>query len=264
MDEFENFHILRRFNDLPKMQNFKAIIQYDGTKYNGWQIQRNGGVTIQGKISDVLTQMVGNQVDVVGSGRTDAGVHALGQVANFLLPEKFSTPYMLNYLNRYLPEDIAVVQIDKVDEKFHARFNCKSKTYRYRINNSLIPNVFERKFVYQYTDASIDEERMREAAADLLGEHDFMSFCGNAHIKKSTVRTITEISVNRNGNEIYIDYTGDGFLQNMVRILTGTLIEVGIGKIKPESIPQIIESKNRAAAGFTAPPHGLVLLCVEY
>ncbi len=264
MEEFENFHILRRFNDLPKMQNFKAIIQYDGTKYNGWQIQRNGGVTIQGKISDVLTQMVGNQVDVVGSGRTDAGVHAFGQVANFLLPEKFSIPYILNYLNRYLPEDIAVVSVEKADERFHARFSCKSKTYRYRINNSLIPNVFERKFVYQYTDAVIDVERMREAAVYLIGEKDFKTFCGNAHIKKSTVRTITDISVNRNGNEIYIDYTGDGFLQNMVRILTGTLIEVGIGKIKPESIPQIIESKNRAAAGFTAPPHGLVLLCVEY
>ena len=246
------------------MQNFKIIVHYDGTKYNGWQIQRNGGVTIQGKISDVLSQMAGRQVDVVGSGRTDAGVHSLGQTANFLVPDNFSAPYILDYLNRYLPEDIAVVQIDKVDEKFHARFNCKSKTYRYRINNSLIPNVFERKFVYQYTDASIDEERMRKAAAYLIGEHDFKSFCGNAHIKKSTVRTITEISVNRNGNEIYIDYTGDGFLQNMVRILTGTLIEVGIGKIKPESIPQIIESKYRAAAGFTAPPHGLVLLCVEY
>ena len=264
MEEFENFHILRHFNELPKMQNFKAIIQYDGTKYNGWQIQRNGGVTIQGKISDVLTQMVGNQVDVVGSGRTDAGVHALGQVANFLLPEKYDTPYILNYLNRYLPEDIAVVSVGKAAERFHARFSCKGKTYRYRINNSLIPNVFERKFVYQYTDAVIDVERMRKAAAYLIGEKDFKTFCGNQHIKKSTVRTITEISVNRNGNEIYIDYTGDGFLQNMVRILTGTLIEVGIGKIKPESIPQIIESKNRAAAGFTAPPHGLVLLCVMY
>ena len=264
MENFKNFSILRHFNELPKMQNFKAIIQYDGTKYNGWQIQRNGGVTIQGKISDVLTQMVGNQVDVVGSGRTDAGVHALGQVANFLLPDNFSAPYILDYLNRYLPEDIAVVQIDKVDERFHARFSCKGKTYRYRINNSLIPNVFERKYIYQYTDAVIDVERMREAAKYLIGKHDFMSFCGNAHIKKSTVRTITEVSVNKRDNEIYIDYTGDGFLQNMVRILTGTLIEVGIGKISPESMPQIIESKNRAAAGFTAPPHGLVLLCVEY
>ena len=151
------------------MQNFKSIIQYDGTKYNGWQIQRNGGVTIQGKISDVLTQMGGNQVDVVGSGRTDAGVHALGQVANFLLPEKFSTPYILNYLNRYLPEDIAVVSVEKADERFHARFSCEGKTYRYRINNSLIPNVFERKYIYQYTDAVIEVERMREAAKYLIG-----------------------------------------------------------------------------------------------
>ena len=246
------------------MQNYKALIQYDGTKYNGWQIQREHDNTIQGKISAVLSQMADTQVNVIGSGRTDAGVHALGQVANFVLPKVFAEKAILEYLNRYLPEDIGVITVEKADEKFHARFNCKSKTYRYRIHNSLIHSVFDRKFVYTYTDALIDIEKMKRASAHLLGKHDFMSFCGNKHIKKSTVRTITDISITQQNSDITIDYVGDGFLQNMVRIITGTLIEAGIGKIAPESIPQILEAKNRAAAGFTAPPHGLMLLHVDY
>ena len=245
-------------------RNYKLSISYDGTRYYGWEHQPGNDMTIQGKLENVLEKMTGSFPDIQCSGRTDAGVHAKAMIASVVLDTLKSEEDIKKYMNRYLPEDIAVVKIEKADERFHARFNCKSKTYRYRINNSLIPNVFERKFVYQYTDAVIDVDRMRKAAKYLIGKHDFMSFCGNAHIKKSTVRTITEISVNRSGNEIYIDYTGDGFLQNMVRILTGTLIEVGIGKIAPESMPQIIYSKNRAAAGFTAPPHGLVLLCVDY
>ncbi|MCQ2973454.1 MAG: tRNA pseudouridine(38-40) synthase TruA [Bacteroidales bacterium] len=247
-----------------EMQNYKIIVQYDGTKYQGWQIQRSSDQTIQGKISAVLSKMADTQIEVVGSGRTDAGVHALGQVANFFMPEKFSENQIINYLNEYLPEDIAVCKIQKVDERFHARFSCKSKTYRYRIFISNIPNVFERKYYYQYLDAKIDVNLMKNAVKYLIGEHDFKSFCGNTHIKKSTIRTIFSIDIQSTENEIIIDYSGDGFLQNMVRILTGTLIEIGTKQILLDTLPQIITSKNRQLAGFTAPPQGLTLLKVEY
>jgi tRNA pseudouridine38-40 synthase len=245
--------------------NYKIIIAYDGTKYNGWQIQRSSQNTIQGKISDVLTKLAGVQIDVIGSGRTDAGVHALAQCANFVMPDRFDNEiFIMDYLNKYLPEDISVLSIEKADSKFHARFSAVSKTYRYRIHTSNIKDVFQRKYVYTYLDKKLNVNLMRQAAEKLIGTYDFKAFCGNPHFKKSSVRTITSIDIKESEFEISIDYTGDGFLQNMVRILTGTLIEVGNGNIKPSQISEIINSKDRQLAGFTAPACGLALVKVEY
>lgn len=246
------------------MQNYKITISYDGTKYNGWQIQRDKAITIQGKISEVISCFANEKIEVNGSGRTDSGVHALQQTANFLLKEVADPNEILDYFNRYLPEDIAVMTVEKVDEKFHARYNCKSKTYRYRIHTSKIPNVFERKYVYNYCDKKLNVGLMKKAATMLCGTHDFKSFCGNSHFKKSSIRTIFNINICQTNSEITLDYIGDGFLQNMVRILTGTLIEVGVGSINISNIPAILESKNRLNAGFTAPPQGLTLLKTEY
>lgn len=166
-------------------------------------------------------------------------------------------------LNRYLPEDIAVTEIVEVEERFHSRYHATSKTYCYRIHTSTVPNVFERKYVYTYTDA-LDVGKMQQAASFLMGTHDFASFCGNRHMKKSTVRTIIDIQFRRMEHELAIYYTGDGFLQNMVRILTGTLIEVGSGRRDPESMKDILAAKDREAAGYTAPPQGLRLEKVTY
>ena len=246
------------------MTTYKMTTAYDGTKYNGWQIQRSTENTIQGKLSAVLSKMSGSVVEVHGSGRTDAGVHAKCQVASFSLDGDFSDQEILSYLNRYLPDDIAVLTVEKTDSRFHARLSCKQKTYRYRIHTSIIPDVFNRKYVYTYLDKPLDVELMCKAAAHLIGTHDFKAFCGNPHFKKSSVRTIFSINITGDTSCITLDFTGDGFLQNMVRILTGTLIEVGNGGIKEDEIPGILVSKDRQKAGFTAPPQGLTLLGAEY
>lgn len=245
------------------MQNYKIIIQYDGTRYRGWQGQNSTDLTIQGKIESVLSAMAEYQVEITGSGRTDAGVHALGQVANFHLLETESCEKICSYLNEYLPEDIAVLSVEKVDERFHSRYQAVSKTYLYRIHTDVIPDVFARKYVYDYR-TPLDVNRMKEAAALLTGTHDFKSFCGNKKMKKSTVRTIHEIRIEKTKGELQIFYTGDGFLQNMVRILTGTLIEIGDGRRAPETVTDILAAKNREAAGYTAPACGLTLLEVNY
>lgn len=245
------------------MKNYKIIIQYDGTRYKGWQVQKATEMTIQGKIQDVLTAMTGQEVEVIGSGRTDAGVHAYGQVANFHVPEHFDAQEILEYLNHYLPMDIAVLSIEEVEERFHARYQAVSKTYMYRIHTSNVPNVFERKYMYTYTEP-LDMERMKKAASLMLGTHDFAAFCGNKKMKKSMVRTVTDITFVQTANEIAISYTGDGFLQNMIRIMTGTLIEVGNGTKEPEDILRILESKTRENAGYTVPPEGLILKEVVY
>lgn len=245
------------------MKNYKIIIQYDGTRYKGWQVQKSTDMTIQGKLQDVLSAMTGLEVEVIGSGRTDAGVHALGQVANFHIPEHFTKEEVLEYLNHYLPMDIAVTDIEEVDERFHARYHAVSKTYMYRIHTSTIPNVFERKYMYTYTEP-LDVNAMREAAKYMIGSHDYMAFCGNKKMKKSTVRTVTAIDIVEKKNEIQISYTGDGFLQNMIRIMTGTLIEVGNGMKKVEDISRVLESKVRENAGYMVPAEGLILKNVEY
>lgn len=225
------------------MKNYKIIVQYDGTRYKGWQVQKSTDMTIQGKLQDILSAMCGQEIEVIGSGRTDAGVHASGQVANFHMPEQFTAKEIMDYLNRYLPMDIAVVSIEEVDERFHARYHAVSKTYMYRIHTSNIPNVFERKYMYTYTEP-LDIHRMKIAASHMLGTHDFAAFCGNKKMKKSTVRTVMEILIEEKEDEIQISYTGDGFLQNMIRIMTGTLIEVGNGSKLPEDIPDILEKEK--------------------
>lgn len=247
------------------MANYKLCIQYDGTRYRGWQVQNSTEDTIQGKLQTVIGRLVGYPVEVIGSGRTDAGVHAAGQVANVHLKKAYADEQQFcDDVNRYLPEDIGVLSVEEVDEKFHARFSAKEKTYEYRIHTNVCSNVFERKYVYAYTDCELNVDKMKEAAVLLEGEHDFKSFCGNKHMKKSTVRTISEIRIEQSEKEIRIRYTGDGFLQNMIRILTGTLIEVGNGTKKPADIPVILAGLDREKAGYTAPPQGLCLLEVLY
>ena len=182
------------------MNNYKITIQYDGTRYKGWQGQNSTGLTIQGKIEAVLGQMAGHAVEVIGSGRTDAGVHAKGQVANFHIEEHFTEGKILSYLNHYLPDDIAVIAIEQVDERFHSRYAAKKKTYRYHIHMGEISDVFERKYEYQY-EKTLDVERMKEAASYLIGTHDFTSFCGNKKMKKTAVRTIYEINFTKKGND---------------------------------------------------------------
>ena len=245
------------------MRNFKVTLQYEGTRYQGWQKQESTDNTIQGKLEALLSKMAGTKVEIQGSGRTDAGVHAAGQVANFHLDTDQSPSQIVDYMNFYLPEDIAVISIEEVPERFHSRFSATRKTYVYRIHTGAVSNVFERKYVYDY-GPQLDVERMRQAAKLLEGEHDFKSFCGNKRMKKSTVRTIYSIDIEELSDEIRISYTGNGFLMNMVRILTGTLIEVGDGRRTPESMTEILEKKDREQAGYTAPPQGLVLKKVYY
>lgn len=245
------------------MKNYKITVSYDGTRYKGWQVLKSTDATIQGKLQMVLSALAGHPVEVIGSGRTDAGVHAIGQVANFYLEEHFSAEEIFEDLNRHLPEDIAVTKIEEAGERFHSRYQAVEKTYCYRIRTSPVPNVFERRFVYQY-GKPLDIEKMRQAAQCFVGTHDFASFCGNRHMKKSTVRTIFSVDLLKKDGEIEIWYRGNGFLQNMVRILTGTLIEVGRGEREPESMQALLEAKERAQAGYTAPPQGLRLEKVTY
>ena len=242
------------------MKNYKLTIQYDGSRYSGWQVQGNTGNTIQGKLQTVLSQLDNTPVEVQGSGRTDAGVHARGQVASVKLRSEPQCDQVLDYCARYLPRDIAVTAVQKAPERFHARLNAKTKCYVYRIWNSPIPNVFERKFLCQLPDP-LDLEAMERAAGLLLGEHDFRSFCGLRRFKKSTVRRIDSIEITRLGAEIRISYVGNGFLNQMVRILTGTLVDVGLKKYPPERVADILAAQDRSEAGPAMPPEGL---CLEY
>ena len=245
------------------MYNYKLTIQYDGTRYRGWQVQGNTDQTIQGKLEGVLSRLTGQLVEVHGSGRTDAGVHALGQVANVKLPHPVEPSELLGELNRYLPADIGVIAAEPAPERFHARLNARSKTYRYRIWNSAIPNVLERSYLYVLPEP-LDVAAMERAAADLVGTHDFRSFCGLKRFKKSTVRTITDISITQDGAEMRLEFTGNGFLMRMVRILAGTLVEVGLGQRAADAMPAVLAAQDRAAAGPALPAQGLALVRVAY
>ena len=244
------------------MRNLRLDICYDGTRYRGWQRLAGVDNTIQGKLEQTLSRILEEPIEISGSGRTDAGVHALGQVANFHCESTMPCPQILEQLRRYLPEDVGIYSCRDVSERFHARLNAKEKTYRYRIWNSDAPCVFERKFVTVLPDA-LDVDAMRAAAAELEGSHDFSAFCGNPKMKKSTVRFLRSIEIRREGNELHLLFTGNGFLHNMVRILVGTLVEVGLHQRDPEGIPALFGAK-RAEAGFLAPPQGLCLLEVTY
>ncbi len=251
------------------MINYKLKIQYDGTRYKGWQRQKSTDQTIQGKIESILHKQFGRQIEIDGSGRTDAGVHACGQVANFRLHQEEVAQFgadpdrLMDLINEYLPEDIAVVEVRMASERFHSRLNAVEKTYVYRLWNSTTPNVFDRKYVCQIPQP-LDVQAMRTAAELLLGTHDFAAFCGNAKMKKSTVRSVYEIRIEEFGSEVRITYRGNGFLQNMVRILTGTLVEIGLGQRQANSIPEILTSKERCNAGGMMPACGLMLVEVKY
>lgn len=245
------------------MRNFKITIQYDGSRYQGWQKQGSTENTLQGKFETLLSRLAGEPVEISASGRTDAGVHAYGQVANFHMNTPLSAQELMEKINSYLPEDVAVIDCIEADARFHARLNAKKKTYRYRVLNSAVPHVFDRKYVYQVPEA-LDVEAMREAASYLTGTHDFKSFTSAKKSKKSTVRTIESIEIVRDGDEIRFLFTGDGFLFHMVRILTGTLLEVGLGKKKPADMEQILDACDRQEAGFLAPAQGLALMEVSY
>lgn len=243
--------------------NYKLTIQYDGARYDGWQRQGNTDNTIQGKIESVLSRLVGESVEIHGAGRTDAGVHAEGQVASVKLPGKRPAAEVKDYLNQYLPEDIAVIVVEEADERFHARLTAVGKVYRYDIRLGSTPNVFRRKYQYR-VEQPPDIAAMRQAAEYLTGTHDYRAFCSNKRYKKSTVRTVSAIDIQVDGADMSITFRGDGFLYNMVRILTGTLLEVGLGERKAEEMPAILESLDRTRAGKTAPAQGLTLVQVEY
>ena len=274
-------------------RNYKMIIQYEGTRYDGWQKQGNTENTIQGKLEKVLERMAGFPVEVHGSGRTDAGVHAAGQVANFHLPDgwkpdmamknesvaggkqhgnlesagknKTVSEWIRAYLNQYLPDDIAITELTPVPERFHSRLSAVKKIYTYRIETGEKRDVFSRRICYGLGQA-LDVKKMQTAADLLCGTHDYKSFCGNKKMKKSTMRTIFRITVEQDAGSglVKLEFEGNGFLQNMVRILTGTLIEVGLGKRDAGSMPEILAALDRQAAGYTAPAEGLCLQQVFY
>lgn len=244
------------------MRNLRLDICYDGTRYRGWQRLPGKDDTIQGKLETALSRILGEPIEISGSGRTDAGVHARGQVANFQCESEMPGEEILAALRRYLPEDIGIYSCRDVSPRFHARLNAKEKTYLYRIWNSEAPCVFDRRYVAVIPQV-LDLNAMEEAAGHLLGQHDFSAFCGNAKMKKSTVRFIRSVALERKGGEIQIRVTGNGFLHSMVRILVGTLVEVGRGERSADSIPALFGGK-RADAGFLAPAQGLCLEEVTY
>lgn len=244
-------------------QNYKMTIAYDGTRYYGWEHQPNTEMTIQGKLENVLGLMVGSSVEVLGAGRTDAGVHAKAMVANVFLDTELSEQEILDYMNRYLPDDICICEVRRAGDRFHSRYNALGKTYCYTCYVGAVKPVFDRKYVY-VPESRPDVEKMRRAAEFLMGEHDFASFCSNPKMKKSTVRRVDQIEIRQRGDYLTFTYHGSGFLQHMVRILTGTLLEVGFGKRSPESMEELLTAKSRALAGFTAPAQGLCLMEVDY
>ena len=244
------------------MRNFKLTLSYDGTRYFGWERQP-GKDTIQGKLESVLSRMCGAEVSVIGAGRTDAGVHARAMVANAYMDTELDAEQIRAYMNRYLPEDICVNDVREAADRFHARYRAVGKLYTYTCYVGGAKPVFNRKYV-TVLDFQPDVEAMRQAAQHLIGEHDFKSFCANPQMKKSTVRIIDSIEIARRKDYLYFDFHGTGFLQNMVRILVGTLLEVGKGSLTAGQVSEILNAKDRRLAGPTAPPQGLSLMRVDY
>jgi len=287
--------------------NYKMTVQYEGIRYKGWQKQPRIDNTIQGKLETLLSRLLDTDIEVFGAGRTDAGVHALGQVANFWVSEErlnaFTEKFpslkaswsstaaraqamasagknetsgsrrsalvlsqdtmLLEALNHYLPDDIAIPKIVRASDRFHARYLTSSKWYRYRIRITPYPDVVNRRFLWQYGE-DLDTDAMVRASRSLIGTHDFTSFCG-LKMKKSAVRTITKIDISRpDADTIVLDYYGDGFLNHMVRLLTGELVEVGSGRAPESSIQTILEAQKKGAACHTAPASGLTLMEVNY
>lgn len=244
------------------MKNYKMIISYDGTKYTGWQKQGNTQNTIQEKFENVISKMCGIPTEIFVSGRTDRGVHAEGQVANFKCDTALSCQEIKEYLNHYLPEDILVKSVEEADLRFHSRLNAVSKTYEYKVATEK-PDVFIRKYIF-VTDRKFDVETMRKGADKLLGTHDFKGFSSLGKTKKSTIRTINFINITEENGIITVKINGNGFLYNMVRIIVGTLLDIGEGKLPLSVIDEIFEQKSREKAGVTLPACGLKLVEVFY
>lgn len=277
------------------MTNYKLIIRYDGTGYRGWEHQPGEEKTIQGKLETAVIRMLnpsgikentgadtggagsgrasvpadslgsfeGDIPDIISAGRTDGGVSAEGMCANVKLDTVLSCEQIRDSLNRNLPDDICVISVEKASDRFHARYNATGKTYRYTCYAGDLKPVFERRYVYELGSMP-DIAAMKKAAGLIIGEHDFTSFCGNPRMKKSCVRCVDSIIIEEKEGFLYFTYHGNGFLQYMVRIMTGTLIEVGLGKKAPESVTEILDAKDRSLAGFTAPARGLKLISVDY
>lgn len=245
------------------MYNYKMTIQYDGGRYKGWQ--RLGGEenTIQAKLERVLSEMAGYSLEITGCSRTDAGVHAIAQIANFKLKEYLPEKEIISYLRRYLPQDISIIELNRVDEKFHARYLAKDKTYLYKIWNSEYNNPFLRKYSMHVSE-KLDVAAMQEAGRYFLGEHDFTAFSNAKSKKKSMVRRIISVDLALEGELVNIRIRGDGFLYNMVRWMVGALVEVGLGHRKPEDITQMLLSKERNQTGNLADACGLYLELIRY
>ena len=244
------------------MRNIKLTIEYDGKCYNGWQKQPDK-LNIQGEIEKAIYNITQEEVDLIGSGRTDAGVHALGQVANFKTNSALPIEKLALAINSQLKSSIIIKKAEEVDERFYSRYTAKQKTYRYIINNSKTGTAIYRNLEYCFP-VKLNVEKMVEAAKYFEGEHDFKAFKSSGTSGKNSVRTIYKAEVRQNGERIIIELTGNGFLYNMVRIISGTLLDVGLGKIEPNEIPDIIEKKDRTKAGKTLPAHGLYLVKVQY
>lgn len=244
------------------MKNFKFLIEYDGSRYYGWQRQPDKN-TVQGKLESVLEVMCGKETEVIGAGRTDAGVHAAGMVANAFLDTEKSCGEIRDYMNRYLPEDIAVKEVREASPRFHARYNAIGKTYRYTCHEGAVKSVFDRKYCTRLEEKP-DLQPMRQAAELLAGRHDFRNFCVNPRMKKSTVRLVDGIQIKQEGDYLTFTVHGEGFLQGMVRIMVGTLLEVGFGRMSVEQVAEVLENPDRQKAGPTAPAQGLCLMRVDY
>jgi tRNA pseudouridine38-40 synthase len=247
------------------LRNLRLTIQYEGTDYNGWQRQKNTPRTIQEIIEDTLKKLLREKVTLIAAGRTDSGVHAQAQVANFKTKSCFAPRKLRQALNSLLPEDIKVTAINQAPLDFHSRYDAKGKTYRYTILNRPYSDVFSRRFVYHYPPGALDVRAMQRSAAMLVGEHDFSSFkiTGDSR-SKNGVRQIKKLRIAKKGGLIVIEITGTGFLHKMVRGIIGTLIEVGRGKLSLAAMKKILRAKSRKAAGPTAPASGLCLVKVRY
>ena len=244
------------------MRSIKLIIEYDGTGYHGWQVQPNVR-TIQGVMEGKLAQITGERVRLTASSRTDAGVHALGQVANFKTHSSLDARSFLKALNSLLPEDIRIKEVEEIDESFHARFSAVGKIYEYRIFNGELTSPFCRHFSW-FVPGKLDLTRMREAAMKLVGRHDFSSFCSAGSMHKTTAREIYGIQVGRRRGFVVIRIEANAFLKQMVRNIVGTLVEVGRRKLTPSEFGAILEARDRRKAGIAAPAKGLFLVKIHY
>lgn len=245
------------------MNNYKLTIQYDGGRYKGWQRLGDSENTVQGKIEHAISVMIGGEVEIIGSSRTDAGVHALAQVANFKSSDQLPELKIMNFLNHYLPPDISITEVVQVDDRFHARYNAKDKTYIYKIWNEAYSHPFMRKYS-MHVAKKLDIELMKQAAQHFIGEHDFTAYSNAKSKKKDSVRTINALDIEEKDGFIQFRVNGNGFLYNMVRKIVGTLIDVGLGDKKPEAIPAIIESKERSQTGGMADACGLYLEKIQF